>query len=147
MIQDIKDAADAVGIVAFITNSENKIQTQLNTLTKESDLPILLVSWDIDVTVVFDDNGFLENPTVDIVALLVHKPEDLRKEIQEEMAQAMGYKFQEFLQELHKNLVKFQKQVGSPIFNASYKLVPKHGAGKHSGVLGRFSMKIAVTNC
>ena len=35
MIQQMKDAAKAVGIVALITNSTDRIETQLNSLTKE----------------------------------------------------------------------------------------------------------------
>lgn len=147
MIQLIKDAAAEVGIVAFITNSTERIETQLNRIVREEDLPIMLVSWDIDVNLVFDPSGFLQNPTVNIVSLLVEKPETTSKEEAEKSAVAMGVLFQTFLQKLHSKLIIFQKQTDPPVSNASYKLTPIHGAGKHSGVLGRFTMRIAVTNC
>ena len=147
MIQDIRDSADAVGISAFITNSKEKIETQLNRLNKETDLPTMLISWDIDVTLDFDENGFLKNPTIAIVALLVSKPEDLAKETQELTSIEMGELFQLFIRDLHQRLRKFQKDTAPPITNASYKLVPKHGTGMHSGVLGRFSMRVQAVNC
>lgn len=147
MIQYIIDAADEVGIAAYVSNSTEKIETQLNRITKESDLPIMLVSWDLDVTLAFDSNGFLENPSVDAVVLLVEKPEDLSKVEAEESAVNMGKLYQQFLQVLHGKLNVYQKQEGSPIPSATYKLVPRHGAGKHSGILGKFTMKTDVANC
>lgn len=147
MIDKLKESAENVGISAFITNSEDRIETQLNRLTREEDLPIMLISWDIDVSLSFDENGFMENPVAQIVALLVTKPEDTSKQEAEDNSAAMGKLFEAFLRDLHGNLIEFQKQTGSPITSASYKLVPKHGAGKHSGVLGRFSMRIDVENC
>lgn len=147
MIKFIRDAATEVGIAAYITNSTEKIETQLNRIVREEDLPIMLVSWDINVSLAFDSNGFLENPTVDVVSLLVSKPEDTSKEEAEDTAFEMGGLFQRFIQSLNKKLRVYQKQTGSPITNASYKLVPRHGAGKHSGVLGRFTMRIDIENC
>ena len=147
MIQNIKDAADAVGIVAFISNSNEKIETQLNRIVRSEDLPVMLVSWDIDVSLNIDANGFLENPTASIVSLLVEKPEDTSKDEAEKSAEAMGELFKKFIQQLNSQLVVFQKQAEAPISGATYKLVPIHGAGKHSGILGRWSMKTSVVNC
>lgn len=147
MIQQIKQAADQVGIVALITNSSDRIETQLNSLTREENLPIMLVSWDIDTTLSFNKNGFLENPSSTIVALLVSKPEDLTKDVAEEVAEQMGALFRKFLQALYTILIPYQTTDTPSISGASYKLVPKHGAGKHSGVLGRFQMRTEIGNC
>tara|TARA_R110002020_G_scaffold320599_6_gene536538 strand:+ start:625 stop:1074 length:450 start_codon:yes stop_codon:yes gene_type:complete len=147
MIADIKAAAEASGITAFITNSSQKIETQLNAITRSEDLPIMLVSWDLDATISFDANGFLENPKVKVVALLMTKAENFKDEA-EEAAVEMSIVFQTFLVNLNNSLVKYQLNHNEPaITDAGYKLVPKHGAGKHSGILGRFTMKTGVTNC
>lgn len=147
MIQHIRDAATSVGITAVITNSKEKIEVQLNSLTKDGDAPIMLVSWDIDTTLNFNVNGFLDNPSSTIVALLVKKPADLTKDVSEDAAIEMALLFRRFLQALYSILIPYQTGAGSPITNATYKLVPKHGAGKHSGVLGKFVMRTEVGNC
>lgn len=147
MIQQMKDAAKAVGIVALITNSTDRIETQLNSLTKEENLPIMLISWDIDTTLNFNSNGFLDNPSSTIVALLVKKPEDLTKDVAEQVAEEMAALFRKFLQNLYTRLIPLQTSNVAPISGASYKLVPKHGAGKHSGVLGRFAIRTEIGNC
>ena len=147
MIQFIVDSASEVGIAAFVTNSTEKIETQLNRITRDEDLPIMLVSWDLDVSLEFDQNGFLKNPTVSVTSLLVEKPEDTSKDEAEESAVAMGALFQQFLQKLHSKLIIYQKQTESPITGASYKLVPRHGAGKHSGVISKYTMRTEITNC
>lgn len=147
MIEDIKSAAEDVGITALITNSTEKIETQLNRITGIEDLPIMLVSWDLDVTLSFDTNGFLNNPSVKVICLLMDKAEDTSKEEAEKTAEAMGNLYQQFIQKLYERLVNVQRQVEPSITEAGYKLVPKHGAGKHSGVLGRFTMKTGISNC
>jgi len=149
MIQLIKDAAASVGVVAFVTNSTDKIETQLNNITKIQQSPIMLVSWDINTSLVFNKNGFLENPSSDIVALLVSKPGDATKETAETVSAEMAVIFRQFIQALYRSLIPFQTQSDIPaISNASYKHVPIHGLGKHSGVLGRFTMRTAIAgNC
>jgi len=147
ILEHIIASCEAVGVNAFITNSNEKIETQLNRLQREETSPTMLVSWDIDVTLAFDANGFLENPQASIVALLVSKPQDLTKEEREQTADEMADLFQSFIKDLHGRMMKYQKQQGSPITNASYKLVPKHGKGQHSGVLARWQMRTDVTNC
>lgn len=147
MIQYIIDAAEAVGINAFITNSSENIENQLNRLTKEESLPIMLVSWDIDTTLAFDQHGFLQNPKSSIVALLVTKSEDNTKDEYQKSAVAMGDLFEVFIQKLHTILIPFMKTIEPPISGASYKLVPTHGAGKHSGILGKWTMSSDITVC
>lgn len=148
MINDIKLAGEEVGITTLITNSNEKIETQLNRITGAEDLPIMLVSWDLDTSLVFDVHGFLENPKTKVVCLLMDKAEDTTKDEMEQTAIKMGGLFQSFCQELYNRLVSVQKKGPSEILTGiSYKLVPKHGAGKHSGVMGRFTMSTEVINC
>lgn len=147
MLEEVELAASDVGINAFLTNSNEKIETQLNRLTREEDLPIMLISWDLDVTLTFDTNGFLNNPSVVAVVLLMDKAEDKTKEEAEITANAMGVLFESFAQKLYERLVPVQKQAVSPLTSVGYKLVPKHGAGQHSGILGRFTMTTEITAC
>jgi hypothetical protein len=145
MIGYIQEAAEACGIATVITNSEERIETQLNSLTKEEGVPIMLVSWDIDTTLNFDRNGFLENPSSNIVALLMKKAPSLTKDDMEQASQEMGALYQNFIQKLWNILIPLQKSATAPIVNANYKLVPKHGAGRHSGVLCKWTMKTDIS--
>ena len=162
MIQLIKDAATAVGIAAVITNSTEKIETQLNslthkeekgdskhpnTVTKVTDLPIMLISWDIDTELNFNINGTLDNPLSLITALLIKKADTLEKTVLEDASVEMGSLFQVFIQELYERLVPFQRSSITPITNCTYKLVPRYGMGKHSGVLCKWKMKTQLDVC
>lgn len=146
MIGYIQQAAESCGISTVITNSEERIETQLNSLTKEEGMPIMLVSWDIDTTLNFDSNGFLENPTSNITALLMKKAPSLTKDDMEEASQEMGRLYQVFIQKLWSILIPLQGSISPPITNANYKLVPKHGAGRHSGVLCKWNMRTDISN-
>ena len=147
MIQNIKDAAKESGISAVFTNSEQKHETQLNSLTREEGAPVMLISWDFDTSLTFDIHGFLENPSVIITALLVGKADTLDKETMEAKSEEMGNLFQVFIQKLYTILVSLQKNLTVPITNATYKNVPNHGAGRHSGVLAKWNMRTQVSNC
>lgn len=147
MVQHIEAAANSVGITAFITNSEDKIETQLNRLTGAGDLPIMLVSWDIDTDLTFDSHGFLLNPASKIVALLMTKSQDLTKDDMEQAAVSMGTLFQDFIKALYDILAPLQLNETVAITECTYKLVPKHGMGKHSGVLARWKMRSEINNC
>jgi len=148
MITHIQTAAANVGISTFITNSEDKIDIQLSRLTRDENQPTMLVSWDIDVKLTFDSNGFLENPSANIVCLLMAKPVNREKITAEDTSQSMATKFEEFIQELYKILAPLQKSNEGPLSNVTYKYVPVHGVGKHSGVLGKWTMKNEFTiNC
>jgi len=148
MIQTIKDVAESVGIVAFITNSKEQLEAQLNRITRQEQDPIMLVTWDIITNLSFNESGFLKNPSSNITALLLSKPEDTTKDEAETVAVEMGELFKTFLQALYAELAVVQTDsTESPITNATYQLVPQHGAGKHSGVLGKWIMKTSVINC
>ena len=149
MIADITIPAEAVGITAVITNSKEKIETQLNRITGIEDLPLMLISWDMESTIDFDEHGFLTNPVTNVVALLMDKAEDTMKETAEATAEAMGLLYQSFLVKLRNQLIQYQKVQGQDmVTDISYTLVPKHGLGKHSGILGRFTMQSQIVdNC
>lgn len=148
MIEDIRAAAEAVGITAVITNSDAKIETQLNRITRHEQLPIMLISWDIVTTLAFNDFGSLKHPSVAITCLLMDKAESNEKELKEAVALKMGVLFTEFVQELYNVIISFQHENETPpISGAQYTLVPSHGAGKHSGILGSFTMKARVQRC
>ena len=146
MIADLKIAAEAVGITAIITNSSEKIETQLNRITGIEDLPIMLCSWDFETTINFNEHGFLDNPVTNVVLLLMDKPEDRSKDVAETTAEAMAGLFQQFVQAVYSQLVQYQKVEGQEMISGiSYTLAPQHGLGKHSGVLGRFTMQTGIT--
>lgn len=145
MIDKIMLAADNVGITTFITNSEDKIETQLNRITGEEQLPIMLVSWDINTVVDFDKDGFLTNPTSEIVALLLTKSEKKTAEGAKESTEEMADLFLTFVQNLYSLLTPTIKDGTTPLLEISYLRVPMHGAGKHSGVLAKWKMKTGIT--
>lgn len=148
MIEDIKTAALTAGITAVITNSTEKIEVQLNKITHLEDLPIMLISWDLNISLNFNDNGFLDNPVSDVVALLMMKPEDLGKDSHEAGAEEMYFLYMDFLQALRDILsLKLKNYDKQPITGITCGLVPRHGLGKHAGILGKFSMITAVSNC
>lgn len=148
MIADITIAAQAVGITAVVTNSKEKIETQLNRITGHESLPLMLISWDMESTITFDNHGFLTNPVTNVVALLMDKAEDTRKETAETTAEAMGLLYQQFLIQLRARLIQYQRVQGQDMLSGiSYTLVPQHGLSKHSGILGRFTMQTKITNC
>ena len=147
IINDIKTAAQSVGITAVITNSEEKIETQLNRITRIEELPLMLVSWDMVSDLEFDSNGFLLNPKTNVVMLLLDKPIDTTKEEAENSADAMATLYMKFIQALYDQLSPYQRIQGEDILSdVSYTLVPKHGLGKHSGILGRFRASGQISN-
>lgn len=147
MIDLIKQAAVTVGIVAIITNSNELIEVQLNSLTRKDDAPIFLISWDIDTALSFNEHGFLNKPSSKITGLLCVKAYDTSKLEMEKSAVEMGKLFQKFIQKLYNLLIPYGDGSASPITNCNYKLVPKHGSGKHSGILANFEMISAVSAC
>jgi len=140
-IIDVENAASSVGINLFITNSTEKIETQLNRLTKQVDLPILLANWDIDIDITFDQNGYLTQPVLKFTVLLLNKAEDLQKDTLEKTAFEMADVWFDFLKALRDLATsRMTGEVTDPVQNISTKIVPKHGLGKHSGVLGTFNL-------
>jgi hypothetical protein len=147
MIKLIALAAKAVGIKMLVTNSDSNLETQLNSLTRIGDEPIMLIGWDIDTDLEFNVNGTLRNPKSKIIALLVTKAYDNSKDEYEKAAVKMGELFQLFIQDLYPRLIEVSTESVIPISNCTYKLVPKYGAGKHSGVLASWSMISELAKC
>tara|TARA_R110000796_G_scaffold5390_6_gene20250 strand:+ start:2035 stop:2493 length:459 start_codon:yes stop_codon:yes gene_type:complete len=146
-ISTIRTAAQNVGINAIITNSDVKIEVQLNRITDIGDAPIMLINWDLVTSLEFDQNGFLKNPTVPVTCLLMSKSPSNEKDDREDTAEAMGVLFQKFIQNLYTLLIATNTDsTTSVIQGAKHTLVPKHGLGKHSGVIGVFTMKIGLVN-
>ena len=148
MIGDIETAASNVGITAVVSNSNEKIETTLNRITGIEQLPIMLISWDYTTTITFDESGFINNPSTNIVCLLMTKAESLEKSDLKTSSEEMGTLFIEFVRGLN-NILKFKTRDGSnAISNVSYTNVPSHGRGVHSGVLGNFTMLTGIeSNC
>lgn len=146
-IEDIKTAAEQSGIVAVITNSEKRIESQLNKITGVEELPVMLVSWDLDTTLTFDENGFLNNPSTKVVVLLMTKADSKTNADYEASAEEMAKIYIFFIQNLNALLVKYNKLNGPSVTEAGYTLVPRHGMGQHSGVIGRFTMIGEIINC
>jgi len=146
MIEYIKKVAEDLGINLIITNTQESVETQLNRLVGIESLPAMLISWDIETTITFDEDGLPDNPVSNIVCLLVTKPEDRTKREHQDDALDMANLFIKFIVELHQELLPRQRNnVVPPIQNATYTLAPSYGKGKHSGVLGRFSMETPIT--
>ncbi len=149
VISLIEKAAKAVGITATVTNSDAKIQTQLNRLKDEADDAMALISWDLTTNLEFDLNGFLKNPTTPVVMLLMSKADSSEKEDREKTAEKMGGLFTQFIIKLRGDLVQFNIGQSSEtlLTGIQYQIVPKYGIGQHSGVIGRFTMSSGFNNC
>ncbi len=79
---------------------------------------------------------------------MLDKAEDTSKVEAEKTAELMGKAFQKFIVNLNSILSRYRKgeQVNS-LSGIGYKLVPIHGAAKHSGIMGRFTMLGKIENC
>lgn len=151
VIKLIEQAAEKVGIVAVVTNSDQKLTTQLNRVKSEENEPMALITWDLTTSLSFNSDGNLNNPTTPVTMLLMSKADssDLEKEDREDMAEQMGDLFTQFVIELRKILVplNYSKSSEEIITNVQYQLVPKYGLAKHSGIIGRFTMISNFKNC
>lgn len=145
LIANIREAASGVGVQTVITNSNEALETQLRRLNKEINSPTLLISWDMDKALSFNDNGYLNDPKVSIVSLLLSKPEDLTKEEAEKVAEEMGAVFEKFLSGLYQLQSVLIQNPKETITSASYKLLPRYGIHKHAGVLGKFTVADSVS--
>lgn len=141
MITDVmKEVALQVGITTFITNSDERIESQLNRLTKLGDSAIMLVNYGLTATTEFDDDGILRNPKYSVTLLLMDKPEDLTKEVAEEKSEEMSIVCTNFLQVLNTTQRPKLRTNANAVTSIKVTLVPSHGAGKHAGVLCSFDV-------
>ena len=141
MLTEMKKVAEEIGITLIIAESDKAIESQLNRITRVETLPVMLSSWDLDVQLEFDESGFLKNPTVDVTLLLITKAETLEKKDLEFEAEEMGKLFIQFVKNLKTYLTANTNVKENPITGISFTYVPSFGAGKHSGVLGKFKVQ------
>ena len=141
MLTELKTVAEGLGITLVILESDKAIDNQLNRIARIEQLPIMLSSWDLDVALEFDENGWLKNPTVDVTLLLVTKANTLEKANLELEAENMGKLFIQFIKNLKDYLVLNTNVKQNPITGISFTYVPSFGASKHSGVLGNFKVQ------
>ena len=141
MLTEMKLVAEEIGITLIIAESDKAIESQLNRITRVETLPVMLSSWDLNVQLEFDANGFLKNPTVDVTLLLITKAETLEKKDLELEAEEMGKLFVLFVKNLKTYLTANTNVKESPITGIEFTYVPSFGAGKHSGVLGKMNVQ------
>jgi hypothetical protein len=148
MLTELKIAAEQVGITLVIAESDKSIENQLNRITRIETLPVMLSSWDLDVSLEFDtDTGFLRNPTVDVTLLLITKAVTLEKSDLEYEAEEMGKLFIKFVRTFKDYLLENTNVKENPITGISFTYVPSFGAAKHSGVLGKFKVQQHLDAC
>ena len=141
------NAASSVGITAFITNSDERIDAQLNRITRIGQLPIALLNWDLETSLEFDDSGFLLNPSTSVTMLLMTKAIDTTHKEYLRSAEEMAVLFTSFINNLNNSQREIVRDGSNAVTGASYTLVPTNGAGKHSGVIGRFTLKSGIILC
>ena len=141
MLSEMKVVAEDIGITLIIAESDKNIESQLNRITRVETLPVMLSSWDLSVEMEFDENGFLNNPTVDVTLLLITKANTLEKADLELEAENMGKLFIQFVKNLKTYLQANTNVRENPITGIEFTYVPSFGAGKHSGVLGKMKVQ------
>jgi hypothetical protein len=144
MLKELKAAAEEVGFSIIIATSDRNIKDQLNTIVRTCELPLALVSWDLDINVSFNDNGLMNNPTTEVTLLLIDKAESLEKIELEEKAEQMGELFIRFMKNAKNYMTTNTNVKEQPITNISFTYVPKFGGGQHSGVLAKFTMQLPI---
>ena len=146
MLKELKKSSLEAGFETHIAMSDKDINDQLNRIIREGDLPLALVSWDLDVKITFDENGFLKNPTTEVTMLLLDKASSLEKIDLEEKAEEMGELFISFIRGYKDSLVSDTNVKENPITDISFVYVPKYGNGQHSGVLGKFTTQLPISD-
>jgi len=138
MLSNLKLASLECGFTTYIAQSDRDIQTQLNRIVREGQLPLSLVSWDLNVDLAFNASGHLENPKTKITMLLVDKSLTLDKDDLEAKSEEMALLFIKFIRSYKDYLVLNTNVKEDAVTAISYTHVPKYGAGQHSGVLATF---------
>jgi hypothetical protein len=142
MLKEIKQVGKDLGINVIITTSEQRIETQLNRIVREESLPVMLISWDIRVRASFNEFGFLGNPTTTPKILLLDKATTITKEQQELVADKTGDLFILFINSLSNYMKDNSNVFEAPITDMNFQYAPSYGSGKHSGVIGEFTLKL-----
>lgn len=142
MLTELKAAAEEVGFSIIIATSDRNINDQLNRIVRSEELPLALVSWDLDVNISFDNNGLMNNPTTNVTLLLIDKAESLEKIELEQKAEEMGDLFIKFIKNAKNYMTSNTNVKENPITNISFTYVPSYGSGKHSGILAKFTTQL-----
>ena len=146
MTIDIKEIAESVGIDAFVLNSEKNWETQLNTITRDYDTPIMLIDWAVETELEFAEYGFLIAPLSKIKAFLCKKPESLTVESFTESVDEMRSLFQVFIQALYERISTYSNG-NEQIKDIKLIDTPAFGLSKHCGVLASWSMSSRLEEC
>lgn len=144
MLTELKASASAVGITVVIASSDQDINSQLNRITREENLPVALITWDVSVNLTFDSSGHLQNPDTKITMLVVDKANTTEKQDLENKSDEVANLFIEFIREYKRNLTDTTNVKENPITSISYTMVPSFGSGKHSGVLATFNTQLPL---
>ena len=147
MIAQLNEAAELAGIEMVVTNSRQELDVQISKLTRQGETPKMLISWDMDTTITFDSNGFMDNPRVKMTILIMGMAQDNGDQYKLETAELMGEYFKKFVRNLNTILLPFSRSGTIPVSDVGYKLVPMYGRGQHSGVIGRVTAIAQVDNC
>jgi len=142
MLSNLKLASLQAGFATHIAQSERDINSQLSRIVREGQLPLALVSWDLNVDLAFNASGHLENPTTKVTMLLVDKALTLDKDDLEAKAEEMGELFIKFIRSYKDYLVTNTNVKQDAVTGISFTYVPSYGAGKHSGVLATFTTQL-----
>lgn len=144
MLTELQTAAAAVGITTVIATSDRNINDQLNRIVREENLPIALITWDLNVNLVFNESGHLQNPDTKVTMLIVDKANTNEKIDLENKAEEVGKLFIKFIRVYRNHLVASTNVKETPITNISFVYTPSYGSGKHSGVLATFNTQMPL---
>ena len=114
---------------------------------RNEELPIALVNWDLQTDINFDSDGFLDNPSTNVTMLLMDKSETRDYSDMIDKSEEIGDLFVQFIQVLNNALRQFNRKGENAVSGANYTIVPKHGAGYHSGVIATFNLKTPIRRC
>jgi hypothetical protein len=142
MLKEIKQVGKDLGINVIITTSKERIETQLNRIAREETLPVMLISWDIRVKASFNEFGMLGNPVTTPKILLLDKAITITKDQQELVADKVADLFILFINSLNSYMKENSNVFENPISDINYQYVPNYGAGRHSGVIGEFTLSL-----
>lgn len=140
ILETIKNVASSVGITTVVLNSDENIKVQLNRLTSREALPVMLISWELEKLVSFNEDGILQEPIVKVDFLLLDKASNLKDSDNFTVSESMGSLFYTFIQELRNVVFQSSRTPEQPITNISYRLQIKLDTHNHSGILGHFDI-------
>lgn len=143
----IEEVAAQFGISCVVTTSAERISATLNRITKVEQLPVALINWDINTNITFDNDGFLNNPQSSVTMLMMDKAETTEYPKMLETSENVKSLFISFIEALNNKLRLTQRRGQNAVNNVNATLVPKNGAGQHSGIIATFNVDIPIVRC